>query len=719
MSGHFPRNAPEKEREQRTTGMRRGPRFAGNIEKAKDPRSAFQRLLSYLSEYRPHILIIVILTIIGTLLSLVGPYLIGVAIDQYIIARDYDGLLRIALILMGTYAASSVTSMAAGWIMATISQRSLKKLRKQLFEHIQTLSLSFFDRRPAGDLMSRLTNDIDAIGAALAQNVTQLIRNMITLIGIVVIMFTLNLRLALASLVVFPIMIVLTGIVGKRTRSGYRKLQMNMGMLNGVMQETITGQRVVIAFDQQESINRKFTGLNQSVKEIGIKAMTYAMLIPPLMGILSNANIAIVAGIGSWMVLQGFSSVGVIASFISYSRRFADPLRHFANLYNSIQSALAGAERIFEIIDTEPELVDSSNALIIDDFKGEVEFKDVDFEYVQHVPVLKDVNLKAEPGQAIALVGPTGAGKTTIVNLLTRFYDIKDGSITIDDQDIRDVRKDDLRKRLGIVLQDVFLFSGTVMENIRYGKLNATDEECIKAAKLANADGFIRRLPKNYQTTLTEGGSNLSQGQRQLLSIARAIVADPDILILDEATSSVDTRTEMQIQEGLLRLMEGRTSFVIAHRLSTIRNADQVLVINHGEIIERGTHEELLEKRAFYYNLYMSQFKGTIEDADFEYIKPVERPEPIQPQISRIPQMRRGHGMGSGPSSEMMQQRVLEIVNIFKENGAISAETAKTQSELGVPPHFPMMVQMKLGPLGIIAEQDGKYYLIEEKIDKL
>jgi ATP-binding cassette subfamily B protein len=719
MTGHFKRSTQEKEREQRTTGMRRGPRFGGNIEKAKDPQSALKRLLSYFSEYRPHILTIIILTIVSTILSLIGPYLIGVAIDQHIITRDYDGLIRIAIILIGTYAASSVTSMAAGWIMATLSQRSLKKLRKQLFEHIQTLSLSFFDRRPAGDLMSRLTNDIDAIGSALAQNVTELIRNIITLIGIVAIMFTLNLWLALASLVVFPIMVVLTAIVGKRTRSGYRKLQMNMGMLNGVMQETITGQRVVIAFDQQESVNRKFTRLNQNVKEIGIKAMTYAMLVPPLMGILSNANIAIVAGVGSWMALQGFSSVGVIASFISYSRSFANPLRHFANLYNSIQSALAGAERIFEIIDTEPELVDSPNAFVIDDFNGEVEFKDVDFEYVTNVPVLKDINLKAEAGQTIALVGPTGAGKTTIVNVLTRFYDIKDGSIRIDELDIRDVKKDDLRKRLGIVLQDVFLFSGTVMENIRYGRLNASDEECVNAAMLANADGFIKRLPQDYQTMLTEGGSNLSQGQRQLLSIARAIVADPDILILDEATSSVDSRTEMQIQEGLLRLMEGRTSFVIAHRLSTIRSADQVLVINDGEIIERGTHEELLEKRGFYYNLYMSQFKGTREDADFEYIKPVERPEPIQPQVSIMPRMRRGHGMGSGSSSGMMQQRVLEIVNIFKKNGAISEETAKTLNDLGVPPYFPMMVQMKLGPLGIIAEQDGKYYLIEENIDKL
>jgi ATP-binding cassette subfamily B protein len=358
-------------------------------------------------------------------------------------------------------------------------------------------------------------------------------------------------------------------------------------------------------------VNRKFASANDKVRETGIRAMTYAMLIMPLMGILSNANIAIIAGLGGWMALIGLTTVGTIAAFITYSRRFAEPLRQFANLYNSIQSALAGAERIFEIVDTEPEVVDAPDAVAVDSFEGEVEFKDVDFEYDPGVPVLKDVSLRAEPGQTIALVGPTGAGKTTIVNVLSRFYDIQGGSISIDGQDIKLIRKDDLRRQLGIVLQDVFLFSGTVMENIRYGRLDATDEECIEAAKLANADGFIHRLPKGYMTELTERGSNLSQGQRQLLSIARAVVADPAILVLDEATSSVDTRTEVQIQEALLRLMKGRTSFVIAHRLSTIRNADLVLVINNGEIIERGTHRELLEKKGFYYNLYMSQFKGT------------------------------------------------------------------------------------------------------------
>jgi ATP-binding cassette subfamily B multidrug efflux pump len=611
MSGHAPRGRASEERDQRSGMMHRGPRGMGSVEKAKDVRGTLGRLLGYLGEYRLHVMAVAAFTVVSTLLSLAGPYLQGLAIDKYIIEGDAAGLVRIITLLAGTYIASAAMSVVAGWIMATVSQSSLKKLRKELFEHMQTLSLSFFDKRPAGDLMSRLTNDVDAIAAALAQNVTELIRNAITLVGIVVMMFTLNVWLALASLIVFPIMVVLTAMVSGRTRSSFRDLQRNMGMLNSVMQETITGQRVVIAFGQQETVNRKFTKANTDVKEMGIKAMTYAMLVPPLMGILSNANIAIVAGVGGWMVLRGLATVGTIAAFIGYSRSFANPLRHFANLYNSIQGALAGAERIFEIIDTEPELKDDPEAVSVDDFEGLVEFKDVDFSYVPGVQVLKDIDLRAEPGRTIALVGPTGAGKTTMVNVLTRFYDIQDGSIEIDGMNIKQVKKDDLRRQLGIVLQDVFLFSGSVMENIRYGRLDATDEECIEAAKLANADGFIRRLPRGYDTHLSEQGSNLSQGQRQLLSIARAIVADPAILVLDEATSSVDTRTEVQIQEALLRLMKGRTSFVIAHRLSTIRNADNVLVINGGEIIERGTHDELLARKGFYYNLYMSQFKGT------------------------------------------------------------------------------------------------------------
>lgn len=599
-------------RERRSSGFRghRGHRGGRRIEQAKDPRSALKRLLSYLRPFRLQLVIVIFLVVISTLLSLSGPYLIGLAIDQFMVMGDVQGLLEISLLMLGTYVAYAFTSMGSGWIMVTVAQRVLKNLRKELFEHLQTLSLSFFDRTASGDLMSRLTNDIDVINQALTQNITRLISSLLTAVGVLLIMFILNFWLALGSLLVFPIMVGITAFVAKRTRSGFRSLQMNRGNLNADMEETLSGERVVIAFDQQKASIKSFDKLNYTVRDVGITAMTYALLIMPLIGILSNLNVAVVAGLGGWLTLNGLASVGLIASFISYSRRFAQPLRQIADLYNSIQSALAGSERIFEIIDTKPELQDVPDAVPLEHIKGEVIFDHVDFNYVSDVPVLKDISFHAKPGQIIALVGPTGAGKTTIINVLTRFYDIQSGSITIDGLDISQVKKDTLRKKLGIVLQDVFLFSGTIMDNIRYGRLDATEEECISAAKLANADDFITRLPQGYQTLVSERGSNLSQGQRQLLSIARAIVANPSILILDEATSSVDTRTEIRIQEALLRLMEGRTNFVIAHRLSTIRNADQVLVIDDGRIIERGTHKELLKQKGFYYNLYMSQFKG-------------------------------------------------------------------------------------------------------------
>jgi ATP-binding cassette subfamily B protein len=367
---------------------------------------------------------------------------------------------------------------------------------------------------------------------------------------------------------------------------------------------------VIIAFGQEARALTDFDRANEMVRDVGIRAQTFAMLVPPLMGILSNANVAVLAGLGGWMVLEGLATVGTIATFYNYSRRFAAPLRQLGDLYNQLQSALAGAERVFQMVDEDPELPDLPEAESLEDVAGEVVFEHVDFGYEPGVPVIKDVSLHAEPGRTIALVGPTGAGKTTLVNLLTRFYDVDDGSISIDGIDVREVRKEGLRRQLGIVLQDTFLFSESVMENIRYGRLDATDDEVIAAAKLANADQFIRRLPEGYETELTERGENLSQGQRQLLAIARAILADPAILILDEATSSVDTRTEMRIQEALLRLMEGRTSFVIAHRLSTIRDADRILVVRDGRIVERGSHEELLAQRGFYHELYTSQFKG-------------------------------------------------------------------------------------------------------------
>jgi len=689
MSGHGKsgRNGQDTKEKAPPRRMGRGGHGGmGSIEKAKDVKGTLRRLLSYLGEYSLLLIVVVALTVGGTLLNLAGPYLQGVAIDQFILTGDRAGLVRIITILAGTYLVGSLASMGTGLAMATISQRSLRKLRKELFEHMETLSLSFFDKKPAGDLMSRLTNDVDTIAGALAQNVTQLITNSITLVGILVMMFSLNIWLALASLIIFPIMIALTAFVGGKTRNSFRDLQKNMGLLNSTMQETLSGQRVIIAFDQQDTVNHKFSKVNIETRDMGI------------------------------MAIKGMVTIGVIATFITYSRRFADPLRHFANVYNNIQGALAGAERIFEVMDTEPEITDAEDAISVHDLEGKVVFEDVDFGYVENVPVLKNISLEAEPGQTIALVGPTGAGKTTIVNVLTRFYDIQKGSISIDGMDLKQIKKDDLRRQLGIVLQDVFLFSGTVMDNIKYGNLEANDADCIAAAKLANADGFIRRLPQGYETNLSERATNLSQGQTQLLSIARAIVADPAILILDEATSSVDTRTEVHIQEALLNLLEGRTAFVIAHRLSTIRNADKVLVINDGEIIERGTHEKLLEQKGFYFTLYMSQFKGT-KDVEFEYIKPVEKVEPIKPAMG----MMRGRGGmlgmvgGMGGSPDMMREWVKELTETFKEKGAVSPETAMTSKELGLPPMFEMM-QKRLGQSSVFIEHEGKYYLSEARV---
>jgi len=601
-----------KQQPRQTTGMPGpGGRHRGaRIEKAKDVRDALRRLLVTLCPYRWALVAVLILVIVSTIMDLLTPFLMGRAIDEFIAARDLAGLGRIVLLMLGAYVGVWLANVGQSVIMARISQNVMRGLRRWLFEHLQTLSLAFFDRHPHGELMSRLTNDLDAISRVLAQNVTELCTGALTLVGILVMMFAINFWLALASMIVFPLMMWLVGFVGKRTRRGFREYQMRIGQLNGKLEEMFSGQRVIIAFGQEAAMLADFDAANEQVRRVGVRAQTYAMLVPPLMGILSNANIAILAGLGGWMTLRGWATVGTIVAFYNYSRKFAAPLRHIGNLYNQLQAALAGAERVFEIIDQQPELTDAPDAVALDDIAGEVVFDHVDFGYVPGVPVIKDMSLRAAPGQTIALVGPTGAGKTTMVNLLTRFYDIDGGAVAIDGHDIRDLQKASLRRKLGIVLQDTFLFSESVLENIRYGCLDASDEECIAAASLANADQFIRRLPQGYDTRLSERGSNLSQGQRQLLAIARAVLADPGILILDEATSSVDTRTEVEIQEALLRLMEGRTSFVIAHRLSTIRDADKILVINEGRIVEHGTHEELLAQEGFYHNLYMSQFRG-------------------------------------------------------------------------------------------------------------
>ncbi len=588
----------------------RRPAGVGKIEKARNPRSALLRLLPYLYPYNTGLITVFIFVLIYTLLGLAGPYLMGRAIDQFITTKQASGLAWTALLMLTAYLFNNLFQAVSGWLMAGISQRALKQLRRDLFSHLQTLPLSFFDRNPAGELMSRLTNDIDAINQAVSQNVTSLIASVLSLVGIIITMFILDIWLAMATLLVVPIMVWFTQFVARYTRKGFRELQKHLGELNGVMEETISGERVVKAFRRSASVVEAFRKFNDSVFSAGVYANSYALLLMPLTNVLGNFFVIVLAGLGGWLALQGLVSVGTIATFINYGQNFINPLRQLANMYNAIQAALAGAERVFEILDIPSEVDAPPQAHPLGAIQGHVQFEGVQFGYLASTPVIKDMTMETRAGQTVALVGPTGAGKTTIINLLTRFYEIDEGSICIDGNDIRTIRKADLRRHLGLVLQDTFLFSGSVMENIRYGRLEASDEQVIEAAKIADADHFIRQLPQGYQTDLSERAGNLSQGQRQLLAIARAILADPSILILDEATSSVDTRTEARIQKALLRLMAGRTSFVIAHRLSTIRDADQVIVIRDGRIVEKGTHQELLDQHGFYHQLYLSQFKG-------------------------------------------------------------------------------------------------------------
>jgi ATP-binding cassette subfamily B protein len=581
----------------------------GGTPKSKDPRGTLRRLWTYLVRQRLILLFTVLVVIITSILDLLGPYLMSQAIDTYISKSDLSGLAHLLEWMVAAYVLASAGTWLQTYLMAGVAQRAVRDMRTDLFAHLQTLPLRFFDQRAHGDIMSRLTNDVENISNTVATNASQLISNVLGLIGVLIIMFFMNVPLAIISLVVMPLTFLLTREIAKRTRAGFRETQQALGELNGIIEETITGERVVQAFVREQATAEQFSITNQRLKKVAIRTRIFTGFMGPLMNMVNNFGLAIVACAGGWLAVESLATVGEIAAFVNYAGRLGRPLNMLAQLFTTIQSALAGAERFFEMLDEEPES-DSPEAGSLEHISGHVRLSDVCFGYDAEVPVLKRVSLEAAQGQTIALVGPTGAGKTTIANLLTRFYDIQSGVIEIDGQDVVNVKKEDLRKKIGLVLQDNFLFAATVMDNIRYGRLNATDEEVRAAAKLANADLFIHRLPHGYQTVLTERGSNLSQGQRQLLAIARAVLADPDILILDEATSNVDTRTEKHLQEALLNLMKGRTSFVIAHRLSTIREADQVLVINGGEVIERGDHESLLAQKGFYHTLYMSQFKG-------------------------------------------------------------------------------------------------------------
>ena len=586
-----------------------GGHFANPKEKANDTRGTLKKLWGYLKRQKKGLMLVIFIVLITTILNIAGPYLLKYAIDNYLIGQvNFAGLAKVLIAMIIIHFAAAGFTLIQQWIMIAVSQRSIKNLRKDVFHKFQTLTIRFFDTRTTGELMSRVTNDIDNISNTISNSFLEIISAVLSIFAVGIVMITINWRLALICLCVIPIVIFLTKKIAKHTRKGFRDRQKHLGDLNGIIEESISGQRVIKAFTKEKELLKTFSKKNKLMQKASNKANIASGLMGPLMNMMNNLNYGVTAFAGGILAIYGMVSVGTIAAFLNYTRQFSRPLNQIAQLYTTIQSALAGAERVFAVLDEIPEFEDTEESLPLSTVRGEVIFKNLHFRYLPDIPIIKGIDMHAKPGQTIALVGPTGAGKTTIINLLSRFYDFHKGSITIDGKNIRDIKKRDLRRNLGIVLQETFLFSDTVKENIRYGRLDASEEEIIEASKLANAHQFIHRMPHGYDTEVSEDGASLSQGQKQLIAIARAILSEPSILVLDEATSSVDTRTEIQIQEGMLKLMKGRTSFVIAHRLSTIKNADAILVMNDGQIIEQGTHRELMDSRGFYHNLYHSQF---------------------------------------------------------------------------------------------------------------
>ena len=579
--------------------------------RAKDAKGTMKRLLKYVSEQLPRVILISVLCAITALISILTNRIAGVAIDDYIAVGDMAGLAKLCLGLLAIYLVNIVCSYLQNTNMIVVAQKTSFKLRKDLFAALSRLPLKYFDSHSSGDIMSRLTNDVDNISNTLSQSVTQLFSGIINIIGTLAAMLLLSPLLTLISLIAIPVMLLITRAIAKISRRFYREQQKNLGELNGYIEEMVSGQKVIKLFSREEANKADFAGINNRLRISGTKAEVIAGVMGPFMNMINNITYLIVAVAGGYLVINsvtGAITVGVVFSFLLYMKNFARPISEIANLFNTIQSALAGAERVFQVMDEEPEQ-DAPEAKDVTDIEGNIEIQDVTFSYIPGKPVLKHATITAKKGEQVAIVGPTGAGKTTIISLLTRFYDKDSGQILIDGKPIESITRNSLRRTVGMVLQDTYLFSESVRENIRYGRLDATDEEVERAARMANAHSFIIHLPQGYDTVLADNAGNISQGQRQLIAIARAILADPCLLILDEATSSIDTRTELKIQDAMLKLMEGRTSFIIAHRLSTIRNADKILVINAGEVVEQGTHDELLAKNGFYANLYNIQFK--------------------------------------------------------------------------------------------------------------
>ncbi len=591
-------------------GLGHGGRGAPVV-KPKNFKGTLRRLWQAFGEEKKVLPIVFGIVLVDAVLMLLAPYLIGKSIDAISGGKAALSLFGITILaLLISYIADGVLTFLQSWLMAGLSQRIVKNLRASLFDKLQKLPVSFFDSRPHGELMSRLTNDIDNVSNSISQSTAQLMSGAIMILGSLIMMLILSPILTLACLITVPLVYLLTRSIAKKTSVLFKNQQVQLGKLNGHIEETVSGIQVVKAFNHEQKAIQEFDAINTELSRIGMRAQVLSGFLMPIMNVINNLGTAMVAVVGGVLAVKGMISIGVIASFLSYSRQFVRPLNDLGNIFNVLQSGVAGAERVFEVLDEKEEPDDVADAVELTQPRGHVVFADVSFGYQPDRPILKHVSFEARAGSTTALVGPTGAGKTTIVNLLTRFYDVTGGAIYLDGKDIREYTRDSLRQTFGFVLQDTYLFSGTIKDNIKYGRPDATDAEVEEAAEMANASVFINRLPKRYETQLTENGGNLSQGQRQLLAIARVILAKPSVLILDEATSSIDTRTELHIQDALLTLMKGRTSFVIAHRLNTIRDADTIMVVDQGEIVEKGDHRSLIEQEGVYHQLFFNQFKN-------------------------------------------------------------------------------------------------------------
>ncbi|WP_276621265.1 ABC transporter ATP-binding protein [Syntrophomonas wolfei] len=591
-------------------------------EKAKDFKGSFKRLLGYLKPRRFRLLVVLLFAVLSTVFSIASPKIMGKATTKLFeglmmklkhvpeATVDFNYILNILFILAGLYIISAIFMYIQQYIMAGVAQQTVYDMRRDVNLKLSRLPLKFFDSRTHGDILSRVSNDIDNIATTLQQSLTQLITAVVTLLGILIMMLTISPWLTLIFLAVLPLSALVTKAVASRSQKFFAGQQKVLGELNGHVEEMYTGHQIIKAFGREEESIARFKQINEELYEVGWKAQFMSGIIVPLLSLINNIGYVLVTVVGGIFVINRTITIGDVQAFIQYSRQFTQPIVQTANIVNIIQSTIASAERVFEILDETEEVADSDDAQLIAFPRGNVNLQNVKFRYQENVPLIEDLSIEVKAGQTVAVVGPTGAGKTTLVNLLMRFYEIDGGKITVDGVDIRDIKRTALRSIFGMVLQDTWLFNGSIRDNIAYGREGASEAEIIRAAKTAHADHFIRTLPEGYNTILNEEASNISQGQKQLLTIARAILADPAILILDEATSSVDSRTEVYIQKAMIALMKKRTSFVIAHRLSTIRDADLILVMDNGSVIEKGTHNELLAQGGFYADLYKSQFSG-------------------------------------------------------------------------------------------------------------